>query len=63
MLSNGENISSVTQVFDTMAERTMLSPAHPEKTDVQSLPLVQHPAPTGLAQSHPRIKERQLPEH
>lgn len=53
MLSNGENVSSITQVFDTMPELTMLSPARPEKTDVHSLPIVQHPAPTGHAQSHP----------
>lgn len=37
MLSNGENISSVTQVFDTMAERTMLSPVQPEKKQMSSL--------------------------
>lgn len=43
---------SIAQVFDTTAELTMLSPARPEKTDVQSLPVVQHPTPTGHAQSH-----------
>lgn len=53
MLSNGENVSSIAQVFDTMPELTMLSPARPDKTDVQTLPTVQHPTPTGYAQSHP----------
>lgn len=50
---NGENVSSITQVFDTTPELTMLSPARPEKTNVHSLPIVKHSAPTGHAQSHP----------
>lgn len=53
MLSNGENVSSITQVFDTMPDCTTLSPARAEKTDVHSLPTPQHPAPTRHAQSHP----------
>lgn len=53
MLNNGENVSSITQVFETMPECTMLSPSQAEKTDVHCLPIVQYPAPTGHAQSHP----------
>lgn len=53
MLSNRENVSAITQVFDTMAECTMLSPEQPDKTDVHPFPVVRHQAPTGHLQSHP----------
>lgn len=53
MPNNGGNVSSITQVFDTMPECAVLSPTQAEKTDVQCLPIVQYPAPTGHAQSHP----------
>lgn len=53
MLSNGENVSSISQVFDTMPELTMLSAARPEKTDVQSLPMAHRPTPIGHALCHP----------
>lgn len=49
MLSNGENVSWITQVFDTMLELTMLSPARPERIDVHFLPIARHPTPVGHA--------------